>query len=141
MKINLERTNDNYLFKATNDNGHSILMDNKSKEEGVVEGVSPMETLLMGLAGCSSIDIISILNKQKLNPKVLKMEVEGFRKAGEVPSLFHTITIVIYIEGDLPPEKVKRAAALSYDKYCSVSKTLETTASISHKIILNGTPI
>lgn len=141
MKINLERTNNDYLFKATNDNGHSILMDNKSKEEGVVQGVSPMETLLMGLAGCSSIDIISILNKQKLNPNVLKMEVEGFRKADAVPALFHTITIIIYLEGNLPPEKVKRAATLSFDKYCSVSKTLEPTASISHKIILNGTPL
>ena len=97
MKINLKRINDDYLFKATNDRGHEIVMDDKTKEEGFVQGVSPMETLLMGLAGCSSIDIIYILKKQKLNPEVLKMEVEGFRKSDEVPALFHTIKIVIYI--------------------------------------------
>ena len=116
-------------------------MDNKTKEEGFVQGVSPMETLLMGLAGCSSIDIIYILKKQKLNPEVLKMEVEGFRKSDEVPALFHTIKIVIYMEGNLPAEKVQRAADLSFEKYCSVSKTLEATASITHKVVLNGKPI
>ncbi|MGA1030078.1 MAG: OsmC family protein [Flavobacteriaceae bacterium] len=141
MKINLERINDDYLFKATNDKGHEVVMDNKSKTEGEVQGVSPMETLLMGLAGCSSIDIVSILSKQKLNPKVLKMEIEGFREPGAVPALFHTITVVIYLEGNIPPEKAIRAAALSFEKYCSVSKTLEATAKISHKIILNGTPL
>ena len=66
MKINLKRINDDYLFKATNDRGHEIVMDNKT-EEAFVQGVSPMETLLMGLAGCSSIDIVYILKKQKLN--------------------------------------------------------------------------
>lgn len=141
MKINLRRINDDYLFKATNDRGHEIVMDNKTKDEGLVQGVSPMETLLMGLAGCSSIDIIYILKKQKLNPEVLKMEVEGFRKSGEAPALFHTITIEIHIEGNLPAEKVQRAADLSFKKYCSVSKTLEATASITHKVILNGKPI
>ena len=141
MKINLKRINDDYLFKATNDRGHEIVMDNKTKEEGFVQCVSPMETLLMGLAGCSSIDIIYILKMQKLNPEVLKMEVEGFRKSDEVPALFHTITIVIYIEGNLPAEKVQRAADLSFEKYCSVSKTLEATASITHKVVLNGKPI
>ena len=141
MKINLRRINDDYLFKATNDRGHEIVMDNKTKDEGLVQGVSPMETLLMGLAGCSSIDIIYILKKQKLNPEVLKMEVKGFRKSGEAPALFHTITIEIYIEGNLPAEKVQRAAYLSFKKYCSVSKTLEATASITHKVVLNGKPI
>ena len=141
MKINLKRINDDYLFKATNDRGHEIVMDNKTKDEGLVQGVSPMETLLMGLAGCSSIDIIYILKKQKLNPEVLKMEVEGLRKLDEVPALFHTITIVIYLEGNLPAEKVQRAADLSFEKYCSVSKTLEATASITHKVVLNGEPI
>lgn len=140
MKINLKRINDDYLFKATNDRGHEIVMDNKT-EEAFVQGVSPMETLLMGLAGCSSIDIVYILKKQKLNPEVLKMEVEGFRKLDEVPALFHTITIVIYLEGNLPAEKVQRAADLSFEKYCSVSKTLEATASITHKVVLNGEPI
>ena len=64
MKVALERINQDYLFKVTNSNGHSVLLDNKSKKEGEVAGISPMELLLMGLAGCSSIDVVAILNKQ-----------------------------------------------------------------------------
>ena len=73
----LERINNDYLFEVKNKNGHKVLLDNGSKTSGIVEGVSPMELLLMGVAGCSSIDIISILNKQKINPLSLKMEVNG----------------------------------------------------------------
>ena len=68
MKVNLSRVNKDYLFEVTNDNGHKVLLDNKSKKKGKVEGISPMELLLAGLAGCSSIDIIAILNKQKNQP-------------------------------------------------------------------------
>ena len=87
MRVSLNRVNQDYLFEVTNDNGHKVLLDNKSKKEGKVEGVSPMELLLMALAGCSSIDIIAILNKQKINPKDVKMDVEGDRIPGLVPSL------------------------------------------------------
>lgn len=141
MKVFLERINNDYLFEVKNKNGHKVLLDNGSKTSGIVEGVSPMELLLMGVAGCSSIDIISILNKQKINPLSLKMEVNGLRNSGEVPSLFYQIDIIIYLEGDINKEKALRAAKLSYDKYCSVSKMLEKTAKINYKVVLNGREI
>ena len=101
-----------------------------------------MELLLMGLAGCSSIDVVANLNKQKLNPLALRMEVEGFRTEGAVPALFHTIKVKVIIEGeDIPAEKARRAVDLSFEKYCSVSKTLEHTAKIDYSIILNGEDI
>ena len=138
MKVSLERINEDYLFEVTNSKGMSINLDNNSKTNGEVKGISPMELLLMGVAGCSSIDIVSILNKQKINPKVLKMEVKGHRHEGQIPALFYQIDINIFLEGDFSPEKAKRAAQLSFDKYCSVSKTLEATAKINHKIFFNG---
>jgi|TARA_X000000950_G_scaffold46708_3_gene53737 putative redox protein len=138
MKIILDRVNQDFLFQAVNNNGHKVLLDNKSKKEGEVEGISPMELLLMGLAGCSGIDIISILEKQKINPTSLKMEVEGERKKNQVPSLFEVINVKVMLEGDIIPEKVIRAVKLSFDKYCSVSKTLEKTAKINYQIFLNG---
>ena len=52
MKISLNRINEDYLFEATSSNGMNVLLDNKSKKEGKVEGISPMEVLLMGVAGC-----------------------------------------------------------------------------------------
>ena len=141
MKVFLERVNSDYLFEVENKNGQKILLDNSSKTSGKVEGVSPMELLLMGIAGCSAIDIIAILGKQKINPLSLKMEVNGLRKLKEVPALFYQIDIIIYLEGDIDKEKALRAAKLSYDKYCSVSKMLEKTAKINHEVILNGKKI
>ena len=141
MKVALERINQDYLFKVTNSNGHSVLLDNKSKKEGEVAGISPMELLLMGLAGCSSIDVVAILNKQKLNLTSLKMEVEGERNETEIPSLFNKINVKVIVEGETSPEKIRRAVQLSFDKYCSVSKTLEHTAEINYLIFLNGKKI
>ena len=141
MKVALERINQDYLFKVTNSIGHSVFLDNKSKKEGEVAGISPMELLLMGLAGCSSIDVVAILNKQKLNPTSLKMEVEGERNETEIPSLFNKINVKVIVDGKISPEKIRRAVQLSFDKYCSVSKTLEHTAEINYLIFLNGTKI
>ncbi|MDB2521293.1 OsmC family protein [Flavobacteriaceae bacterium] len=138
MKVNLNRINQNYLFEVTNDNGHKVLLDNKSKKEGKVEGASPMELLLAALAGCSGIDIIAILNKQKINPTDLKMDVEGERIPNVAPSLFYKIKVNVRLEGDIPPEKAKRAVCLSFDKYCSVAKTLEYSTPIKYSIFLNG---
>ncbi len=141
MNVSLERINKDYLFEVSNSDGKSVLLDNKSKSFGEIQGISPMELLLMGIAGCSSIDIIAILDKQKINPISLKMDVKGHRHENQVPALFYQIDINIYLEGSFSPEKAKRAAKLSFEKYCSVSKTLESTAKINHKVYLNGTEV
>ena len=141
MKVILNRVNQDYLFEVKNQNGHKVVLDNISKKEGKIAGVSPMELLLMGLAGCSSIDIIAILKKQKINPKDLRVEVEGQREPDQVPSLFHKIDVVVHITGEIPPEKAKRAVSLSLEKYCSVAKTLEYSSQIFHSIFLNGNKI
>ena len=141
MNVSLERINKDYLFQVSNSDGKSVLLDNKSKSFGEIQGISPMELLLMGIAGCSSIDIIAILDKQKINPTSLKMDVKGHRHENQVPALFYQIDINIYLEGSFSPEKAKLAAKLSFEKYCSVSKTLESTAKINHKVYLNGTEV
>ena len=139
MEITLERVNSDYLFEAKNTQGLRVFLDNRSKKSGVVRGVSPMEVLLMGLAGCSSIDIIDILNKQKINPTSLKMKVLGNRNKDKVPSTFDSIDIEIFLDGEnITKEKAKRAAELSYQKYCSVSKMIDSVANINFNIVLNG---
>ena len=141
MKVTLNRVNQNYLFEVTNENGHKVLLDNKSKKEGKVEGISPMELILAALAGCSGIDIVAILNKQKINPTDIKMDIKGDRIPDVIPSLFQKIKINVRLEGDIPPEKVKRAVCLSFEKYCSVAKTLEYSTTIKYSIFLNGAEI
>ena len=86
-----------YHSKIENQNGNYIDIDNESD---IIKGVSPMELLLMGVAGCSSIDIISILNKQKQEFKNLYIEVEGKREDGELPSLLLRF-MLMFLEGEV----------------------------------------
>lgn len=127
-----------YFSTIKNDRGHQIAIDNKSVKNP--QGASPMELLLMGVAGCSSIDIISILNKQKVVFDTLAIDVDGSRDDKPAPSLFTKIHATVRVTGEVKPEKIYRAAKLSFTKYCSVSLTLAATADISFSIIVNNTP-
>lgn len=136
MKIQLKRLNDNYHFETKNERGDIIHLDNKSEPNP--QGASPMELLLMGIAGCSSIDIVMILRKQHIELEDLQMEVEGSRVDGAVPNVFTGINLKVLLKGDFPEAKAKRAVDLSIDKYCSVAKMLEKTAEISYEVYLNN---
>lgn len=137
MKIRLERIDENFLMEAINENNYSIRMDAKPEIGGGNQGIRPMEVILMGLAGCFSIDILHILRKQKLNPTKYFVEVEGIREKEGNATPFKHILIKIYMKGEIPIEKAQRAADLSFQEYCSVSKMLEKTAKIDYQVILN----
>jgi len=137
MKITLNRVNENYHFQLKNERGHVVDIDNRSEFGGDDLGASPMELILMAVAGCSSIDVISILKKQRQEITSFKVEVEGDRVQIEEAKPFKEITVVFLLEGKIDAEKAIRAVELSFDKYCSVSKTLEPTATIKYKVILN----
>lgn len=139
MKINLKRLNNDYHFETVNERGDVVHLDNKSEPNP--QGASPMELLLMGIAGCSGIDIVMILKKQQLEMTNLQMEVEGMRVDGEIPNVFRQIHLKIFIDGDIPENKAIRAVDLSLEKYCSVAKMLEKTAEISTEVILNGAAV
>ncbi|MCM8568984.1 OsmC family protein [Gramella jeungdoensis] len=136
MKISLRRINDSYLFETKNERGDIVLLDNKSEEDP--RGSSPMDMILRGIAGCSSIDVVMILRKQHHELQDLRVEVEGFREDGAIPNVFKKIHLEFILEGDVPPAKAKRAVELSMDKYCSVAKMLEKAAEISYSVQLNG---
>jgi len=134
MKIKLTNISD-YHSSVINEDGNSIKIDNKSIDNP--QGVSPMELLLMGVAGCSSIDIISILKKQKQYFKDLTIEVEGEREKVELANLFKKIHAKVKFTGDIDPKKAHKACELSFTKYCSVSKMLEGKAEISFSTYVN----
>lgn len=135
MKINLKRLNKNYHFETTNERADVVELDNKSEENP--QGGSPMDLLLRAIAGCSSIDVISILKKQHLELDDLQVEVEGFREENAVPKVFTNIQLKFSLTGEVPEAKVKRAVSLSMEKYCSVSKMLEKAAKIEYQVSLN----
>ena len=124
VKVELERVNGAFGFEAKDANGHTIKIDTSPETGGTNFGVRPMQMLLMGLGGCSGIDIVSILKKQRQQIAGFKISIEGEREKGKEPSLWEDITIVFELKGDVDPAKARRACELSMEKYCSVAETL-----------------
>ncbi|MDY8136529.1 OsmC family protein [Aquimarina sp. 2201CG5-10] len=141
MKVQLKRIDNDYHFELKNERGHVTHIDNKTENGGHDLAPSPMEYVLMGVAGCSAIDVISILKKQRQEITSYRAEVDGSRQKIDGATPFKEIDVVVYLEGDIDPSKANRAAQLSFEKYCSVSKTLEPTASINYKVVLNNKEI
>ena len=141
MKISLKRLNKAVHFQAKNEDGNIIEIDGSPEIGGENLGVRPMQLLLMGLASCSSMDMISILTKQKQNIVDYNVEVEAERNANDTPSLFDKILVTFIVNGQVDTTKAIRATKLSMDKYCSVSKIMEKTAIISYRLLLNNESI
>ncbi|OQP46682.1 OsmC family protein [Niastella populi] len=124
IKIELERVEGDFGFEAKDANGHTVRLDTSPEGGGTNFGVRPMQMLLMGLGGCSGIDIVNILKKQRQTIDGFNMKIEGEREAGKEPSIWKNVTIVFELTGNIDPDKARRACELSMDKYCSVAETL-----------------
>lgn len=137
MKIQLKRKNDAVLMEATNENGNSILMDGSPTVGGVDGGFRPMQTVLAALGGCSAIDVVDILKKQRQPLEDLEVEINAEREDKPAPSVFTAIDVHFKFKGDLNEAKVQKAVELSIDKYCSVARMLEKSAIITFQITIN----
>lgn len=137
MRIKINRFDDAYGFEAENETHNKLIMDANAAIGGGKKGFTPMQLLIAGIGGCSGIDIISILKKQKQEIKGFEITVDAEREQGKEPSLFTTIHINYHLSGDVDIDKAKRAADLSIEKYCSVAKILEKTAKITYSVKIN----
>lgn len=138
MEIKLKRLNQNFNLEATGTNGRTVSIDAGPNDGGEDLGVRPMQLLLMGLGGCSSIDVISILKKQRQEVDDYDVVVTAEREKDKVPSLFTSIHVKFILTGKIEKEKLEHAIKLSLEKYCSVSKMLEKTAPITYSYTING---
>ncbi|MGZ4135509.1 MAG: OsmC family protein [Tumebacillaceae bacterium] len=124
-------------FDAVGNSGHHATMDVKKEAGGDGSAPSPMEMVLMGLGGCSAYDVVTILEKMRLNIEEFKMELNGTR-AEEMPQRYTDIHIHYILKGaELTPDKVERAIVLSRDKYCSATASLNAEFRMTFE--LNGT--
>ncbi len=122
---------DGLQFVGESGTGHAIVMDGDKEVGGNNTGMRPMELLLIGLGGCSGMDIASILQKKKQQVADIEIHIKG-QKADTYPKKFTDIEIEFIVSGkDLTEDAVKRAVELSMEKYCSVKATLEGTAKIN----------
>ncbi len=130
MKVTLETTDSLQHYKATNEAGHEVLLSG----DGTAAG--PMNTVLMAIGGCSTIDIVMILEKMRQDIKDVKVQIEGTRQE-EIPRVFTGIHMHYQLFGKIKDKKAEQAVALSIEKYCSVSKMLEKAATVttSYEII------
>jgi putative redox protein len=138
VKVELERADAFSAFNAIDSNGHQIKLDTSEEGGGQNYGVRPMQLLLMGLGGCSGIDILSILRKQRQEVNDLNISIEGEREPGKEPSLWQDVSIVFTLTGNIDQSKAEKAVALSMEKYCSVAETLRRGGTaLQWKVIIN----
>ncbi len=131
MEINLIRKNNKFNFEAQNPSGQTVELDAKPEIGGEGKGFRPMEMLLVGLGGCSGIDVVNVLTKQKEPLDDVKIKINATRKDQEMPPIFDVINIHFDLYGALNAQKVERALALTFEKYCSVSNILERSATLN----------
>lgn len=136
MEINLIRKSGKFNFEAENESGFTVELDANPAIGGEGKGFRPMEMLLVGLGGCSGIDMVNILTKQKEDLTDIKINIKASRVNAE-PAIFEEINIQFNLTGNLSVQKVERALQMTFDKYCSVSNILGRSATINFSYSIN----
>lgn len=133
MEVIIKRVNDAFHFEATGVSGIANHMDANPEVGGVNAGARPMEMLLMGLGGCSAIDVVLILKKQRQAIDDLQIRVTGERVKieGTEMSPFRKIHLHFMLKGSVDPIKAEKAIQLSMEKYCSATAQLQSSAEIT----------
>jgi putative redox protein len=119
------------LFEGRTESGNTVLFDADSAH---THGPSPMEAVLMALCSCTSVDVVSILQKKRQALTGLRVTATADR-ASSTPSAFTHILLTYAVRGKLSRKAVEDAVALSKNKYCSVSKMLEKAAVVEYEIV------
>ena len=130
---------DNMMMVGESGSGHAVVMDGPEVVGGKNLGIRPMEMLLLGMGGCTSIDVLSILKKMRQDVVDCRCEISAER-ADDHPKVFNNIHIHFVIDGlNLDDKKVAKAISLSAEQYCSASIMLGKTATITHDFEINDT--
>ena len=138
--IQANLTNPDYGVTVTDAKGHTIKIDIPVEQGGNGDGFRPMQTVLAALCGCSAVDVVSILKKQRQSLTDLVIKVDGERQHGIEPSLWEKVHLLFQIKGDVDAAKAARAVQLSIEKYCSVAETLRRAgAVITWEVMINET--
>ena len=130
-RISLRRVSGS-LFEAVGSGGNKAYIDGPESAGGKNAGIRPMEMVLMGLAGCSAVDILRILDKGRQEIVDLEVTVDG-KRADTVPAVYTDIDILYEAGRETDLRKLERAASLSLEKYCSVARMLEPAVRITHR--------
>ena len=133
MKMNASvKWVDGMLMVGESGSGHAVVMDGPVEFGGKDLGIRPMEMLLLGMAGCTTVDVVGTLEKMREKLSDCRAQISAVR-SDEYPKVFTNIHVHFIIKGDqINPSKVEKAIKLSAEKYCSASIMLGETADITH---------
>ena len=124
-------------FKGKSESGHEVILDGPEELGGEGLGMRPMEMMLIGMGGCTSFDVVTILKKSRQQITGCIAEIEAVR-ADAIPKVFTSIHIHFLIKGiDLQKKAVERAVELSANKYCSASIMLGKSVKITHDFVIS----
>jgi len=130
---------DGMRFVASDDKGHSVIMDVSKEHGGEGSGFGPMQLLLAAFGGCTGIDVTEILRKQRQKLEDLEVVVSGER-VSEPPRVYNNVHVEYLFRGkDLKEKALQRAIQLSQDKYCSLGATLKAKAKVSYNYRIQQT--
>ena len=140
MEVVLNRLDQDFHFEAKGSSPIPVHIDAAEGIGGHNAGARPMELLLMGLGGCTAIDVILILKKQRQVVDDFQIRVQGDREKieGTEKTPFRQINIQLELTGQIDGNKALKAIQMSMDKYCSATAQLEPSANITHTLLLNG---
>ncbi len=131
---------ENMQFESTNPSGETMRIDAGIENGGDNKGFRPKALMLSALAGCSGLDIASLIKKMRLEVTDFKIETEGLL-TDEDPATYHTVIVVYHFYGNnLNEEKLKKAVDLSVDKYCGVMKMFTQFAKVETNIFYHKQP-
>ena len=137
--MSAERTHGDFGFTITDEKSHVMTIDIPEDQGGGGTGFRPMQTVLAALCGCSGVDVVSILKKQRQQYDSLKIFIDGEREKGKEPSIWATVDIRFELTGEVDPSKAYRAVELSVNKYCSVAETLRRAGTqLTWSVLVNG---
>lgn len=131
MKISLRRVDNAFQMEARNESDNTVSSDGSAAVGWHDLGMRFMEMFISALRACSSIDVISFLQKMRQPLKDIKVDIDAKRDPDSVPSLFTHVHIMYTLRGNLDKKKVEKAISLSVDQYCSVARILEKTSTIT----------
>lgn len=134
IKIELSRLDHDLNMEAVNEMGNKVQMDGSPADGGHDKGFRPMQMLLAAMGGCSAVDVVTILRKQRIELQDIKITITGEREMGMVPSLYTEVHAHFKLFGNIDVDKAERAVSLSVGKYCSVAKTLEKSAKVTYSV-------
>lgn len=127
---------DAMVFEANGGSGHSILLDSGPEHGGAERGLRPMELLLLGLGGCTGMDVVSLLRKMRQDFDSYRVELRADR-ADEHPRVMTDVTVLHVIRGRaLDPALIERAIRLSATRYCPASAMLSKASVVHHRVSL-----